>query len=178
MAKNPPATPRIDESSISWESTDGREVDIEASRMHLDERRPIYQLTSTHKGKLHFPAELIPPGWKYIWAMERLLNEDKPDNIENLYSEGYDFVKKSDHPELVVREMSEYFARGRSDDLIRRGGMVLMKMPLEEYNMRQEGHRLHGEDIRKQSTHLTDYLGDSGPNPRFVVENKHGFTNN
>lgn len=154
----------------AW-NDDEREVDIAASRSRVDDRRPQSHNDKNHKGKLWFPINEIPEGWQYGWFTERLLNEPQGDNLQEAYENGWDFVKQSDHPGYMVRELYE-----NTDNRIRRRNNVLMKKPKQDYVADQKGHIEESIKKQKEISYLTDYFG-TGPNdPRFVVENSGSYT--
>lgn len=156
----------------SWNNNDGREVDIAASRSRVDDKRNI-RGQKRHKGNLWFPVEEIPEGWQYGWFTERLLNEPQGDNLQEAYENGWDFVKQSDHPTYMVRELYE-----NTDNRIRRRNNILMKKPKDDYMADQLGHIEESAKKQKEISYLTDYFG-TGPNdPRFVVENSGSYTPN
>ena len=151
------------------------ETEIEAHRTGLlDDPRYAIDTDSSHKGKLHFPLESVPAGWTYIWANERLMNEDQPQNLQALYRKGYDFVPASDHPEFVVPMMNHRFSDGKNDGNIHIEGCVLMKIPTEVYGARQRAAEAESAKIMKESSSLTDYLGEAPG--RFKVENDQGYS--
>lgn len=154
----------------AW-SSDGREIDLAASRSRADEKRPVPY--KKHKGRLYFPVHEIPEGWQYILATHSLLNEPQNDNLQELYENGYDFVKQSDHPTHMIRELY-----GNTDNRIKKGACVLMKKPKSDYLADQRSHIDESARKQKEISHLTDYFG-TGPNdPRFVVENSGSYTPN
>jgi hypothetical protein len=154
----------------SWNNNDGREIDIAASRSRVDDKRSITG-HKRHKGNLWFPVEEIPEGWQYGWFTERLLNEPQGDNLQEAYENGWDFVKQSDHPTYMVRELYE-----NNDNRVRRRNNILMKKPKDDYMADQLGHIEESAKKQKEISYLTDYFG-TGPNdPRFVVENSGSYT--
>lgn len=154
----------------AWHS-DGREVDIASERTRVDEKRP--STYKKYKSSLWFPLKEVPEGWQYAWFTERLLNEPQNDNLQEAYENGWDFVKQSDHPTYMVRELY-----GNPDDHIRRRNNILMKKPKSDYMADQRGHIEESAKKQKEISYLTDYFG-TGPNdPRFIVENSGSYTPN
>lgn len=158
----------------SWGETP--EVSIEKSRGGPQSKTPAHKKL-VHEGTFYIRPEWKIPGMQMAWIMERLMNEQKDDNIEKAYHNGWRFVKQEECPWMQIEEMKDYPSRGRGDGLIRKGGMILMKKPLEDYLESQEEHREEGEYVRKQSAELTGYLGNHAE-PRFTVENTHNYTPN
>lgn len=149
---------------------DDRSVGIAAERSRLDDRRPETHY-KRHKGRLSFPMHEIPSDMQYIFATHTLLNEPQGDNLQELYEDGYDFVKKSAHPSQVGPELTTY-----SDDRIRKGACVVMKKPKHLWVADQKANE--EESTRKQKDVLacTDYFGSPAGQPRFVVENSGSYT--
>lgn len=147
----------------------GREVDMAASRSRVDNRTPTS--FRRHKGRTDFPIEQIPSDMQYIQATNTLLNEPQYDNLQELYENGYDFVKQSSHPTYMIKELYR-----NEDNRIRRGACVLMKKPKNDYLDEQRSNQ--EESIRKQKDVLanTDYFGSPAGQPRFVVENSGSYT--
>lgn len=156
----------------SWDS-DGREVDIAAERTRADEKRLFAQPATRHRGSLWFPKEQIPDGWQYGWFTERLLGEPQNDNLQEAYENGWDFVKQSDHPDYMVRELFS-----NPDNRIRRRNNILMKKPLHEYEMSQRECVEESAAKQREIAHLTNYFGNNAKEPRFVVENTGSYTPN
>jgi hypothetical protein len=155
----------------AWDNNDGREVDIASSRSRVEDKRPKSTNYKKHKGNLWFPIEEIPEGWQYAWFTERLLNEPQGDNLQEAFENGWDFVKQSDHPTYIIRELY-----GNSDNRVRRRNNILMKKPKAEYLADQLEHVEESARKQKEISYLTDYFG-TGPNdPRFVVENSGSYT--
>ena len=93
------------------------------------------------------------------------------DNLQELYENGYEFVKQSDHPTHMVRELHR-----NTDNRIHKGACVMMKKPKEDYLADQKEHVEESARKQKEISYLTDYFG-TGPNdPRFVVENNGSYT--
>lgn len=156
----------------AWENNEGREIDISASRKRIDDKRPApLAMNNTYRAKLWFPVNQIPDGWQYGWFTERLLNEPQGDNLQEAYESGWDFVKQSDHPDYIVRELHTY-----ADNRIRRRNSILMKKPKEDYMLDQRGHIEESALKQREISYLTDYFGQGSKDPRFVVENSGSYT--
>jgi hypothetical protein len=152
----------------SW-NTDGRETDLAASRTRVDDKRPTPY--KKYKSSLWFPVHEIPEGWQYGIVTERLLGEPQNDNIQAAYEDGWDFVKQSDHPSFILRELYS-----NPDNRLRKKNCIFMKKPKQDYLNEQRGHMEESLKKQKEISWLTDYFG-SGPNdPRFVVENRGSYT--
>jgi hypothetical protein len=160
----------------SWQN-DGREIDINSARTRQDSKRTDYsKLPSRHRGNLWFPKEQIPEGWQYAWFTERLLGEPQNDNLQEGYENGWDFVKQSDHPEYMVRELY-----ANPDNRIRRRNNILMKKPIHEYLISQQESEEENMAKQKEIACLTDYLGNGPNTPRYLpelTENSGNYTPN
>ena len=156
----------------AW-NDDRRELGLASERSRLDERRPQSHY-KRHKGRLSFPVEEIPSDMTYIFATHSLLNEPQGDNLQELYEDGYDFVKQSSHPSQVVPELNRH-----ADDRIRKGACVVMKKPRYLWEADQLADQ--EESIRKQKDVMasTDTFGSPpGAPSRFLVENSGSYTPN
>lgn len=153
----------------SW-NDDNRELSLAAQRSRVEERRPETHY-KRHRGRLSFPTHEIPSDMTYIFATHSLLNEPQGDNLQELYEDGYDFVKQSSHPSQVVPELNRH-----SDDRIRKGACVVMKKPKDLWVADQRANE--EESTRKQKDVLacTDYFGAPAGQPRFLVENSGSYT--
>lgn len=156
----------------SWDN-DGRESDIAAERTRVDEKRIYARPTTRHKGRLYFPPEEIPEGWQYVWVTERLLGDPQNDNIQEQYENGYEFVKQSDHPTFMVKELYE-----NPDNRIRRANSILMKKPKADYERSKQEYEEESLSKQREISYLTDYLGGAPREPRMVIENKGSYTPN
>jgi hypothetical protein len=156
----------------SWES-DGREVDIAAERTRVSDKRVYGREPTRHRGHLYFPMDQVPPGWKYGWFTERLLNEPQNDNLQDAYENGWDFVKQSDHPTYMVRGLYD-----NVDNRIRRRNNILMKKPEEEWLASQNESFEESASKQREIASLTEYFGSAPGAPKFVVENKGSYTPN
>jgi hypothetical protein len=136
-----------------------------------EERRPRRHITKD-KGKFFIPREWWPAGYQLGWMTEYVLNVPQGDNLRSRQMDGWEFVHSSEIPQLPNNVLNHEFDRGRDDGRIRNGGCILMKMPLEEYLQEQEEYREDGEEIRRQSAALTDYLGAAPGREQFLVNDQ------
>jgi hypothetical protein len=155
----------------AW-SDDSRDTGIAAYRSRADESRPNNNYRR-NKGRLWFPLNEIPEDMKYIFATNTLLNEPQADNLQELYENGYDFVKQSSHPKFVNPELHRH-----SDDRIRKGACVVMKKPKAEYEADQKASQDESTRRQKDVLAATDCFGAPAGPPRFVVENSGSYTPN
>lgn len=154
----------------SW-NDDGRELGIAASRSRMDDIRPETHY-KRHKSRLDFPLHEIPHDMKYINATHTLLNEPQYDNLQELFENGYDFVKQSSHPSQVRPELFR-----QPDDRIRKGACIVMKKPRHIYESEQRA--IQEESTRRQKDVMasTDFGTPTGQ-PKFIVENNGSYTPN
>jgi hypothetical protein len=175
MARPKSKTPVENAPNNDWGT---RETGIATDRTRDESKRPSSRALAAYRGKLHIPKEEVPYGWTYGWVTERLLNQDKPENVEEALHKGWRFVMAKDHPKWTMYHDEEYFNRGNKDGRIRRGGMIMMKLQTDDFNEINTAYREDGEEIRRQSSALTDYLGQNAASqqtPRFVVENESSY---
>lgn len=155
----------------SW-GDDGREVSIAASRSRMNDKRPESNYRR-HKSRLDFPMHEIPSDMQYINATHTLLNEPQYDNLQELFENGYDFVKQSSHPSQVRPELFR-----QPDDRIRKGACIVMKKPKELYDAEQRANQEESTRKQKDVMACTDYFGAPAGQPRFLVENSGSYTPN
>lgn len=78
------------------------------------------------------PAQLLPdptpePGYTFRWVRVAMMNQDDPKNISTMFSEGWEPVKASMHPEIKMFGLQQ----ARMQDTIEIGGLMLCKIPSE-----------------------------------------------
>jgi len=147
---------------------DEREISIASERTRQDDKRVNFaRKPSRHRGNLWFPEEQIPVGWIYGWFTERLLGEPQNDNLQEAYENGWDFVKQSDHPEYMIRELY-----ANSDNRIRRRNNILMKKPKKDYDADQQYYQEETEAKEREVSQLTDLYGHAPNDPRYVHGSK------
>ena len=155
----------------SW-NDDGRELGLASERRRVDDTRPTSHY-KRHRGRLWFPENEIPSDMTYIFATNTLLNEPQGDNLQELYENGYDFVKQSEHPTYTTPELYKH-----SDDRIRKGACVVMKKPKHEYEAEQRANQEESTSKQRDVMACTDYFGAPAGQPRFLVENSGSYTPN
>ena len=122
----------------------------------------------TLKTKQWQPASLLPeftkqPGWAYRWVRVSLLNEPDNMNVSSKMREGWEPVKHSEHPEVVLQsDPNSQFKEG-----IEIGGLLLCKAPQELIDQRsayvKEKTRAQTEAVDAQ------YMNQSDPRmPKFA----------
>ena len=72
-------------------------------------------------------APKAPPGFKYRWIRESILNQEDRSNMSKRIREGWEPVRAEDHPEFESPMIDE----GKHAGVIGVGGLVLAKMPKE-----------------------------------------------
>ena len=85
---------------------------------------------------VYVPPSSLPdptpePGWVYHWVATAILGQANPTNVSQKMREGWVPVKAEDHPELA------YVGKTDSGN-VEIGGLMLCKMPLEQFRARQE----------------------------------------
>lgn len=85
------------------------------------------------------PAQLLPepnpePGYVYRWIRVSMMGQDDPKNISTSFSQGWEPVKASMHPEIKLFN----FGANKIPDSIEVGGLVLCKIPAEFMEQRAE----------------------------------------
>ena len=154
----------------TWENC-APEVEIEFQRRGFGMNPYPAPTASARTFRLNFPAEKIPDHLQYSWITERLLGEPQEDNIQERYEDGWDFVRLSDHPDYIMRELVS-----KSDNRIRKSNNVLMKKPKEDYYATQNAATEESRRRQQEISFATDQHGASLHDPRFVFENRGGYS--
>lgn len=84
---------------------------------------------------VYVPPSALPdptpePGWVYHWVATAILGQADPTNVSKKMREGWEPVKAADHPELMLM--------GDKNGNVEIGGLMLCKMPTEQYRARQD----------------------------------------
>ena len=80
-------------------------------------------------------APKAPPGFKYRWIRESILNQEDRSNMSKRIREGFEPVRASDHPDFEAPTIDD----GRHAGVIGVGGLILAKIP-EETVAEREAH--------------------------------------
>jgi len=128
----------------------------------------------TLKTKQWQPASLLPefkqqPGWAYRWIRVSLLNEPDNMNVSSKMREGWEPVKHSEHPEVIIQsDPNSQFKEG-----IEVGGLLLCKAPQEMMDQRKA---YVGEKTRAQTEAVdSSYMNQSDPRmPKFAEGQENG----
>lgn len=156
----------------SW-NDDGRELGLASERRRVDDTRPTSHY-KRHRGRLdRFPFHEIPSDMQYINATNTLLNEPQGDNLQELYEDGYDFVKQSAHPTYKIPELYTH-----TDGNIRTGACITMKKYKPDYEAAQRANQEESTSKQRDVMACTDYFGAPAGQPRFLVENSGSYTPN
>ena len=98
----------------------------------IREKREIGSREKAERPKRWMPPQLLPdpnpePGYAFRWVRLSTLNSPDATNISSKFREGWEPVKASEHPEVVILGNQE----GRFKDSIEIGGLLLCKIPVE-----------------------------------------------
>ena len=96
------------------------------------EKRSADNREAAQRPKHWMPPQLLPdptpePGYAFRWIRISTLNAPDASNISTKFREGWEPVKASEHPEVVVMGGSQT----RFPDSIEIGGLLLCKIPVE-----------------------------------------------
>jgi hypothetical protein len=96
------------------------------------EKRELDTRERAERPKKWKPPQLLPdpnpePGFAFRWVRVSTLNAPDASNISTKFREGWEPVKASEHPEVVVMGGTQ----SRFPDSIEIGGLVLCKIPVE-----------------------------------------------
>tara|TARA_R110000744_G_scaffold134098_3_gene242954 strand:+ start:183 stop:635 length:453 start_codon:yes stop_codon:yes gene_type:complete len=120
------------------------------------------------------PASLLPEftkkdGWSYRWIRVSLMNEPDNMNVSSKMREGWEPVKHSEYPEVILQaDPNSNFKEG-----IEIGGLLLCKAPQELMNQR----KAYMNEKTRQQTEAVDasYMNQSDPRmPKFAEGNENG----
>jgi hypothetical protein len=79
--------------------------------------RYVYKPSST------LPDPTPEPGWSYRWIATHVLGASDPTNVSRKMRDGWEPVKATDHPELMLE--------GAANGNVEIGGLMLCKMPTD-----------------------------------------------
>jgi hypothetical protein len=94
----------------------------------LVSREKTTRVTYTPPSTLPDPTP--EPGYVYHWVATHVLGQADPTNMSKKLREGWEPVKASDHPELMLA--------GSKNGNVEIGGLMLCKMPKERAQARSE----------------------------------------
>jgi len=133
--------------------------------------RPSIQYTTMQRGKLYWPKEKMLPGYQYAWVRIRLDNQDDVDNFHDALMNDWVPVPHSDHPEYKCINAFNDVIEERFPGSIRRGGLILVKKPIDLFKAQDEYYRQVAEEEQKSSSALTEYGKSPNAAPTGIVEN-------
>ena len=133
------------------------------------QNRTPRDLTSREKSAraVYVPASALPdpnpePGWVYHWVAVSILGQSDPTNVSKKMREGWEPVKAVDHPELMLA--------GDKNGNVELGGLMLCKMPVEQYRARQEYYQ---NQAKAQMDSVDNhYMRNSDPRMPLFAERK------
>ena len=79
----------------------------------------------------NLPDPTPEPGWVYHWVGTHILGQSNPTNVSQKLREGWEPVKATDHPELML-------VGTEKTGNVEIGGLMLCKMTTERFRARQE----------------------------------------
>jgi hypothetical protein len=110
----------------------------------MSERTPRDQTTRTNfeRKKSWTPPSTLPnvrkeDGYAYRWLRKSILGKDDDQNMMSKQDEGWEMVRREDHPELHTS--------GKTAGLVEIGGLVLAKTPREFVDQRNSYFRQQTE---------------------------------
>jgi hypothetical protein len=110
------------------------------SRDGAQERTPrnLQTRESSARSMEYVPPSTLPspdpqPGWKFRWIATSLVGMALPQNVSKKIREGWEPVKASDHPELMLA--------GDTNGNVELGGLMLCKQPEERVASRDEYYK-------------------------------------
>jgi hypothetical protein len=79
----------------------------------------------------NLPDPTPEPGWVYHWVGTHILGQANPTNVSQKMREGWEPVKATDHPELML-------LGNEKTGNVEIGGLMLCKMSTERFRSRQD----------------------------------------
>lgn len=116
------------------------------------------------------PSPKPEAGYVYHWVRLSTRGESDPTNVSSKLREGWEPVKASDHPEIVMTGAEN----DRFKDNIVMGGLMLCKAPVELVNERNE----HYSDVAKSQMSSVDnnFMRENDPRMPLFNERKSTVT--
>ena len=119
--------------------------------------REVENRESAQRKQLWTPPETLPnpkpqPGWVFRWIRTTIMGQMDPTNASAKFREGWEPVKASDVPELMM--FTDPNSNSRFKDNIEIGGLLLCKAPEEmaqqraDYYSRQAQSQMEAVDNR------------------------------
>ena len=116
------------------------------------QRSPIVFGTAS---RFNVPAEVMKddPDHKYGFVVYSSGNVEQRENFYEAMDRGWKPVPAAEHPSLARNyELSPFGNREEGDQLIRRGGQILMKRPLDIHEAEEE----HYDSEKKRQQYMSD----------------------
>lgn len=126
------------------------------------EKREVETRDRAERPKKWKPPQLLPdpnpePGFAFRWIRISTLNAPDASNISTKFREGWEPVKASEHPEVVVMGGSQT----RFPDSIEIGGLLLCKIPVE-FTEDRDAYYLDQANAQMNSVD-SNYMRESDP---------------
>lgn len=126
------------------------------------EKREVDSRERAERPKKWKPPQLLPdpnpePGFVFRWIRISTLNAPDASNISTKFREGWEPVKASEHPEVVVMGGSQT----RFPDSIEIGGLLLCKIPVE-FSEDRDAYYLDQANAQMNSVD-NNYMRESDP---------------
>lgn len=126
------------------------------------EKREVDSRERAERPKKWKPPQLLPdpnpePGFVFRWIRISTLNAPDASNISTKFREGWEPVKASEHPEVVVMGGSQT----RFPDSIEIGGLLLCKIPVE-FSEDRDAYYLEQANAQMNSVD-NNYMRESDP---------------
>lgn len=87
------------------------------------------------------PTPAAQPGWAFRWIRTSMMGQADPTNTSAKFREGWEPVKASDHPELMLQADP----RSPYKDNVEVGGLLLCKAPKEMVDQRNAYYAAQSE---------------------------------
>ena len=143
------------------------------SRDGAQERTPrnLQTRESSARSMEYTPPSTLPdptpqPGWKFRWIATALLGAALPQNVSKKTREGWEPVKASDHPELMLA--------GDKNGNVELGGLMLCKMPEEMVDSRNRFYRK--QNTAQMESVDNNFMRQSDPRMPLFSEKKTSTT--
>ena len=150
-----------------------RSTESRAHEGRISNERPPIVFGSGSRFNIPISVIKDDPDHAYSFVVYSSGNEEQKENYFDAIDRGYKPVPASEHPSLARNyELSPFERREDGDQLIRRGGQVLMKRPIELHDAENE----HYDSEKQRQEYMADMYKQSDPrHPKpFLDERKRG----
>jgi len=116
------------------------------------------QLSADRRTRLYVPPEVKKEDKEYRWVAETVQNAPNDGRVEAALQDGWAPVNADDYPSLRAPTLP---GRERQDNLVRKGGQILMEIDKWQYEQRVEDHEAENAAVAQSISTAVDGPGMS-----------------